>query len=41
MRTFISKHPVLSLTTFAAAAFAAGAAFMGYCFSSWMILPLI
>lgn len=41
MRTFICKHPIVTALTFAAAAFAAGAAFVGHYLSTWMILPLI
>jgi|HubBroStandDraft_6_1064221.scaffolds.fasta_scaffold7966693_1 hypothetical protein len=41
MRTFVCKHPILTAMTCAAAAFAAGAAFVGYYLSTWMILPLI
>ena len=41
MRTFISKHPVLTAVTMAAAGFAAGIAFVDYCLNSWMVLPLI
>ena len=41
MQAFVSKHPILTAMTFAAAGFAAGVAFVGYYLSSWMVLPLI